>query len=173
MCGAEQEKDLLRAFRARLFDVQTELDKAKSKTEDSSAVGVGATPIPLPPNAHTRAYTLHTVVLPLDTRACWVLSVLPPSLGLAPGMVILLRAHAQTWVERVQQLEKELDWAREMADRCVRDWEQPQLRAFLGKRGAPPAPAFANTLIHTPLVGTVRVPGWTVTIRASPEKTPG
>lgn len=58
----EQEKDLLRAFRARLFDVQTELDKAKSKTEDSSA----------------------------------------------------------TWVERVQQLEKELDWAREMADRLDR-----------------------------------------------------
>ena len=36
--AAEQERDLLRAFRARLFDVQTELEKMKSKTEDKAAV---------------------------------------------------------------------------------------------------------------------------------------
>ena len=34
----EQERDLLRAFRARLYDVQTELEKEKSKKDD----GVGA-----------------------------------------------------------------------------------------------------------------------------------
>jgi hypothetical protein len=32
----EQEKDLLRAFRARLFDVQTELEKEKSKKDDGA-----------------------------------------------------------------------------------------------------------------------------------------
>lgn len=33
----EQERDLLRAFRARLFDVQTELEKEKSKKEDGAS----------------------------------------------------------------------------------------------------------------------------------------
>lgn len=33
----EQEKDLLRAFRARLFDVQTELEKEKSKKDDGDS----------------------------------------------------------------------------------------------------------------------------------------
>lgn len=32
----EQERDLLRAFRARLFDVQTELEKEKSKKDDGA-----------------------------------------------------------------------------------------------------------------------------------------
>ena len=32
----EQERDLVRAFRARLFDVQTELEKEKSKKEDGA-----------------------------------------------------------------------------------------------------------------------------------------
>jgi hypothetical protein len=32
----EQERDLLRAFRARLFDIQTELEKEKSKKEDEN-----------------------------------------------------------------------------------------------------------------------------------------
>ncbi len=32
----EQERDLLRAFRARLFDVQTELEKEKSRTDDGA-----------------------------------------------------------------------------------------------------------------------------------------
>jgi len=32
----EQERDLLRAFRARLFDVQTELDKEKKSTDDGA-----------------------------------------------------------------------------------------------------------------------------------------
>ena len=34
----EQERDLLRSFRARLFDVQTELEKEKSKRDDGLAV---------------------------------------------------------------------------------------------------------------------------------------
>ncbi|GMI30665.1 hypothetical protein TeGR_g9353 [Tetraparma gracilis] len=33
----EQERDLLRAFRARLFDVQTELDREKRSTDDGNA----------------------------------------------------------------------------------------------------------------------------------------
>jgi len=58
----EQERDLLRAFRARLFDVQTELEKEKSKKED----GAGA------------------------------------------------------WIERCRQLEAEMEWAKEVADRLER-----------------------------------------------------
>jgi len=58
----EQERDLLRAFRARLFDVQTELEKEKSKKDD----GAGA------------------------------------------------------WIERSRQLEGELEWAKEVADRLER-----------------------------------------------------
>lgn len=59
---AEQERDLLRAFRARLFDVQTELEKEKTRAQDG----------------------------------------------------------ASQWIERNRQLEKELDWAKEMADRLDR-----------------------------------------------------
>jgi len=58
----EQERDLLRAFRARLFDVQTELEKEKSRAEDGAAI----------------------------------------------------------WIEKNRQLQKELDWAKEMADRLDR-----------------------------------------------------
>lgn len=58
----EQERDLVRAFRARLFDVQTELEKEKSKKED----GAGA------------------------------------------------------WIERCRQLEAEVEWAKEVADRLER-----------------------------------------------------
>eukprot|EP00602_Paraphysomonas_sp_CaronLab_P003755 CAMPEP_0185034910 /NCGR_PEP_ID=MMETSP1103-20130426/25338_1 /TAXON_ID=36769 /ORGANISM="Paraphysomonas bandaiensis, Strain Caron Lab Isolate" /LENGTH=412 /DNA_ID=CAMNT_0027571755 /DNA_START=158 /DNA_END=1396 /DNA_ORIENTATION=- len=58
----EQERDLLRAFRARLFDVQTELEKEKSKKDD----GAGA------------------------------------------------------WIERSRQLEAEVEWAKEVADRLER-----------------------------------------------------
>ena len=36
---AEQERDLLRAFRARLFDVQTELEKEKTRAQEGSSVG--------------------------------------------------------------------------------------------------------------------------------------
>lgn len=59
---AEQERDLLRAFRARLFDVQTELEKEKTRAQEGSS----------------------------------------------------------QWIERNRQLEKELDWAKEMADRLDR-----------------------------------------------------
>ena len=62
MPRAEQEADLLRAFRARLFDVQAELDMEKSKTDDGASV----------------------------------------------------------WIEKNRQLEKDLDWAKEMADRLER-----------------------------------------------------
>jgi hypothetical protein len=58
----EQERDLLRAFRARLFDLQTELEKEKSRAEDGAAV----------------------------------------------------------WIEKNRQIQKELDWAKEMADRLDR-----------------------------------------------------
>lgn len=58
----EQERDLLRAFRARLFDVQTELEKEKSKKDD----GAGA------------------------------------------------------WIERSRQLEAEVEWAKEVADKLER-----------------------------------------------------
>ena len=58
----EQERDLLRAFRARLFDVQTELEKEKSKKEDG----------------------------------------------------------ASAWMERSRQLEAELEWTKEVADRLER-----------------------------------------------------
>lgn len=58
----EQERDLLRAFRARLFDVQTELEKEKSKKDD----GAGA------------------------------------------------------WIEKSRQLEAEVEWAKEVADRLER-----------------------------------------------------
>ena len=34
----EQERDLLRAFRARLFDVQNELEKEKSKSEEGASL---------------------------------------------------------------------------------------------------------------------------------------
>lgn len=59
----EQERDLLRAFRARLFDVQTELEKEKSKKEDG----------------------------------------------------------ASAWMERSRQLEAELEWTKEVADRLERN----------------------------------------------------
>ena len=36
----DQERDLLRAFKARLFDVQTELDREKSKKDDSAAAWI-------------------------------------------------------------------------------------------------------------------------------------
>jgi hypothetical protein len=36
----EQERDLLRAFRARLFDVQTELEKERSKKEDGAGAWI-------------------------------------------------------------------------------------------------------------------------------------
>ncbi|CAM9225328.1 unnamed protein product [Chrysoparadoxa australica] len=39
----EQERDLLRAFRARLFDVQTELEKEKKKKDDGSAAWIERT----------------------------------------------------------------------------------------------------------------------------------
>jgi hypothetical protein len=58
----EQERDLLRAFRARLFDVQTELEKERSKKDDGAAA----------------------------------------------------------WVERSRQLEAEVEWAKEVADRLER-----------------------------------------------------
>lgn len=58
----EQERDLLRAFRARLFDVQTELEKEKGKKDD----GAGA------------------------------------------------------WIEKCRQLEAEVEWAKEVADRLER-----------------------------------------------------
>lgn len=58
----EQERDLLRAFRARLFDVQTELEKANARASSG----------------------------------------------------------AQEWVEKCKRLEKELEWARETADRLDR-----------------------------------------------------
>jgi hypothetical protein len=58
----EQERDLLRAFRARLFDVQTELEKANARATSG----------------------------------------------------------AQEWVDKCKRLEKELEWARETADRLDR-----------------------------------------------------
>lgn len=58
----EQENDLLRSFRARLFDVQTELEKEKSKKDDGAAA----------------------------------------------------------WIERSRQLESEMEWAKEVADRLER-----------------------------------------------------
>lgn len=58
----EQERDLLRAFRARLFDVQTELEKEKSKKDDGSGA----------------------------------------------------------WIEKSRQLEAEVEWAKEVADRLER-----------------------------------------------------
>lgn len=58
----EQERDLLRAFRARLFDVQTELEKEKTKKEDG----------------------------------------------------------ASAWMEKSRQLEAELEWTKEVADRLER-----------------------------------------------------
>ena len=58
----EQERDLLRAFRARLFDVQTELEKEKSKKDDG----------------------------------------------------------AMAWIEKSRQLEAEVEWAKEVADRLER-----------------------------------------------------
>ncbi|RYG98838.1 hypothetical protein EON65_50945 [archaeon] len=58
----EQERDLLRAFRARLFDVQTELEKEKGKKDDGAAA----------------------------------------------------------WIERSRQLEAEVEWAKEVADRLER-----------------------------------------------------
>jgi chromosome segregation ATPase len=58
----EQERDLLRAFRARLFDVQAELEKEKSKKDDGAAA----------------------------------------------------------WIERSRQLEAEVEWAKEVADRLER-----------------------------------------------------
>lgn len=36
----EQEKDLLRAFRSRLFDVQTELEKEKNKSDDGASAWI-------------------------------------------------------------------------------------------------------------------------------------
>ena len=36
----DQERDLLRAFRARLFDVQTELEKEKSKKDDGAVAWI-------------------------------------------------------------------------------------------------------------------------------------
>lgn len=58
----EQERDLLRAFRARLFDVQAELEKEKNKKDDGAAA----------------------------------------------------------WIERNRQLEAEVEWAKEVADRVER-----------------------------------------------------
>jgi myosin heavy subunit len=58
----EQERDLLRAFRARLFDVQNELEKEKNKSEEGASL----------------------------------------------------------WIEKNRQLEKDLEWAKEMADRLER-----------------------------------------------------
>lgn len=55
----EQEKDLLRAFRARLFDIQSDLEKERSKRDEGAAM----------------------------------------------------------WIEKNRQLEKEIDWIKEMADR--------------------------------------------------------
>lgn len=58
----EQERDLLRAFRARLYDVQTELERERARAEDGAAV----------------------------------------------------------WIEKNRQLSKELEWAKDMADRLDR-----------------------------------------------------
>lgn len=58
----EQERDLLRAFRARLYDLQMELEKEKARAEDGATV----------------------------------------------------------WIEKNRMLAKELDWAKEMADRLDR-----------------------------------------------------
>ena len=38
--STDQERDLLRAFRARLFDVQTELEKEKNKTDDGASAWI-------------------------------------------------------------------------------------------------------------------------------------
>jgi hypothetical protein len=58
----EQERDLLRAFRARLFDVQSELEREKNRSNDGASV----------------------------------------------------------WIEKNRQLERDLEWARQMADRLER-----------------------------------------------------
>ena len=58
----EQERDLLRAFRARLFDVQAELEREKNRTDNGSSY----------------------------------------------------------WIEKNSALEKDLDWAKEMADKLER-----------------------------------------------------
>lgn len=44
----EQEKDLLRAFRARLWDVQFELENEKSKKDDGEAAPPSHTPTLIP-----------------------------------------------------------------------------------------------------------------------------
>ena len=76
---------MLRAFRARLFDVQTELDREKSKKDDSAAA----------------------------------------------------------WIQRSRQLEAEVDWAKEMADRWV--WRKA---ATPTTRHAPPATRRPPTIRH-------------------------
>lgn len=63
---SEQESDLLRAFRARLFDVQAELDAERAKADDGAAV----------------------------------------------------------YIERARQLEKQLDWTRDMANRLEKANQQ-------------------------------------------------
>ncbi|EGZ07483.1 hypothetical protein PHYSODRAFT_529192 [Phytophthora sojae] len=61
-CKAQQEKDLLRAFRARLYSVQEELESEKNKTDDG----------------------------------------------------------ASAWIEKSKQLETEVEWTKELADRLDR-----------------------------------------------------
>lgn len=61
-CKAKQEKDLLRAFRARLYSVQEELESEKNKTDDG----------------------------------------------------------ASAWIEKSKQLETEVEWTKELADRLDR-----------------------------------------------------
>ena len=88
---SEQERDLLRAFRARLFDVQTELEKEKSKADDGASI----------------------------------------------------------WIEKNRQLEKDLDWAKEMADRLER------VNQALGKENKRLKSQFSSQVRErTPLVFT-------------------
>lgn len=83
----EQERDLLRAFRARLFDVQTELEKEKSKKDDGMIY-----------------------FLPF----CFYFSLITHSAFLH------LLTGAAAWIEKSRQLEAEVEWAKEVADRLER-----------------------------------------------------
>jgi len=86
----DQEKDLLRAFRSRLFDVQTELDKERTKKDDSASHWISE-------------LTPHTIGI-LGGRL-----TIPRSF-----------CYAFARADKTRQLEAEIDWATAMADELAK-----------------------------------------------------
>ena len=84
---AEQERDLLRAFRARLFDVQTELEKEKTKAQEGSSVCVCCSVVRCPASVADRVVReLTCVCVCVCVFPCTAMDRAQPAAGEGVGL---------------------------------------------------------------------------------------